>query len=76
MTPEERARLVACEATGPVRVTRYACDELEAVVAFHIREAVAAERERCAKAAEESECVCAMACQCHVLVARIRGGGG
>lgn len=40
MTAEERARAVYRNATGPIRIDRYACDALEGEIASAIRAAV------------------------------------
>lgn len=62
MTPEQRAEEVVKECTGQIRVTRYANDGLELAITLAIqdaiREAVAAERERCAVLAVESTRLC------------------
>ncbi len=52
MTAEERARAVYRNATGPIEITRYACNSLEAEIAKAIHEAVLEEREAVARELE------------------------
>lgn len=52
MTPENRAQQVWDNATGPISISRYACNSLREQIAEAIRAAVAEEREACAKTAE------------------------